>query len=330
LCVEEGCDTAALLTEECFVFPEDAAGENVAGVRWKVEPDRICQIVDTVIDLSAPSKTSLLQDLARRAAPVVNVDANFLFNALLQREELGSTGVGNGVALPHVRLEQVKNPFAIIVRLKHPIDFDAVDGQPVDLVCLVLLSKENESAQLNALAGIARRLRRPELLEELRRAPNRVVLYNLMTGRTGQYRSQWGHFTAAKIDRRRHGARSKRRELPKRLVTLGALAWQFDQPVVAFISSLWLWMAISLEFICADEHIGEAHHGRFAMPQELSRLRQVLAFAVLKASAAVAHACRTTMADPADRYRPEAHYMRGPGPKWRAKHAQSPRQIIWE
>jgi nitrogen PTS system EIIA component len=94
------------------------------------------------------------------------------------------------VALPHVRLEQVKNPFAIMVRLKHPIDFDAVDGQPVDLVCLVLLSKENESAQLNALAGIARRLRRPELLEELRQAPNRVVLYNLMTGRTGQYRSQ--------------------------------------------------------------------------------------------------------------------------------------------
>jgi mannitol/fructose-specific phosphotransferase system IIA component (Ntr-type) len=89
-----------------------------------VEPDRICQIVDTVIDLSAPSKTALLQDLARRAAPVVNVDANFLFNALLQREELGSTGVGNGVALPHVRLEQVKNPFAIMVRLKHPIDFE--------------------------------------------------------------------------------------------------------------------------------------------------------------------------------------------------------------
>jgi hypothetical protein len=58
------------------------------------------------------------------------------------------------------------------------------------------------------------------------------------------------------------------------------------------------------------------------MPQELSRLRQVLAFAVFKASAAVAHACRTAMADPADRYRPEAHYMRGPGPKWQAKQAQ--------
>jgi len=77
-----------------------------------------------------------------------------------------------------------------MVRLKDPINFDSIDGQPVDLVCLLLLSKEKESAQLNALAGIARRLRRPELLEELRRAPNRVVLYNVMIGRTGRYRSQ--------------------------------------------------------------------------------------------------------------------------------------------
>jgi PTS system nitrogen regulatory IIA component len=78
-----------------------------------VEPDRICQIIDTVVDLSAPSKKALLHDLARRAAPALNVDADVVFNALLQREELGSTGVGNGVALPHVRLEQVKNPFAM-------------------------------------------------------------------------------------------------------------------------------------------------------------------------------------------------------------------------
>jgi PTS system nitrogen regulatory IIA component len=163
---------------------------NVTGVRVKVDVEHICQIVDTVIDLSVHSKRALLRDLAHRAALVLKVDDDDVFNALLRREELGSTGVGNGVALPHVRLEQVKNPFGILVRLKEPIDFDAVDGQPVDLVCLLLLSKENESAQLNALAGIARRLRRPELLEELRRAPNRVVLYNLMIGSTGHYRSQ--------------------------------------------------------------------------------------------------------------------------------------------
>ena len=153
----------------------------------------ICQIVDTVVDLPVHSKSALLHDLAHRAALVLKVDDDTVFSALLKREELGSTGVGNGVALPHVRLEQVKKPFGILARLKQPIDFDAIDGQPVDLVCLLLLlllSKEKEQAQLNVLAAVARRLRTPELLEQLRRAPNRVVLYNVMVGRTGLYRSQ--------------------------------------------------------------------------------------------------------------------------------------------
>jgi PTS system nitrogen regulatory IIA component len=131
----------------------------------------------------------LLHDLSHGAALALKVDDAFVFDALLKREELGSTGVGNGVAIPHARLEQVKKPLGIMARLK-PIDFDSIDGQPVDLVCLVLLSKENEQAQLNTLAGVARRLRSPEVLEQMRRAANRVVLYNIMVGRTGQYRSQ--------------------------------------------------------------------------------------------------------------------------------------------
>jgi PTS system nitrogen regulatory IIA component len=89
-----------------------------------------------------------------------------------------------------VRLEQVKKPVAILARLKQPIDFASIDGQPVDLVCLLLLPRENEPTQPNALAAVARRLRMPELLEQLRRAPNHVVLYNLMVGRLGVYRSQ--------------------------------------------------------------------------------------------------------------------------------------------
>ena len=109
----------------------------------------LCQIVDTVVDLPVHSKSALLHDLAHRAALVLKVDDDTVFSALLKREELGSTGVGNGVALPHVRLEQVKKPFGIMARLKQPIDFDAIDGQPVDLVCLLLLSKEKEQAQLN-------------------------------------------------------------------------------------------------------------------------------------------------------------------------------------
>ena len=152
--------------------------------------EHICQIVDTVIDLPVRSKRALLHDLAHRAALVLKVDDDAVFGALLKREELGSTGVGNGVAIPHVRLEQVKKPFGIMARLKQPIDFDSIDGQPVDLVYLLLLSKEKEQAQLNVLAAVARKLRTPELLEQLRGAPNRVVLYNLMVGRAGRYQSQ--------------------------------------------------------------------------------------------------------------------------------------------
>jgi PTS system nitrogen regulatory IIA component len=83
----------------------------------------ICQIVDTVVDLPVHSKPALLHDLAHRAALVLKVDDDTVFSALLKREELGSTGVGNGVALPHVRLEQVKKPFGILARLKQPISY---------------------------------------------------------------------------------------------------------------------------------------------------------------------------------------------------------------
>ena len=74
------------------------------------------------------------------------------------------------------------------MRFREAIDLDSVDGQRVDLVCLVLLAKGNEGVQLTALASVARRLRTPTVLQELRRAPNRVVLYNVMMGRAGQSR----------------------------------------------------------------------------------------------------------------------------------------------
>ena len=111
--------------------------------------ENICPIVDTVIDLPLRDKRALLHDLGHRAALALKVDGAIVFNALLKREELGSTGIGNGVAIPHVRLEQVKKSFGIMARLRDPIDFDAVDGQLVDLVCLLMLSKENEAVQLS-------------------------------------------------------------------------------------------------------------------------------------------------------------------------------------
>src|SRR3981189_2141038 len=153
------------------------------GRRGQMNLDDTCPIIDAVTDLPLRDKRSVLQDVAHRAALALNVEDEVVFNALLKREELGSTGVGNGVAIPHVRLEQVKKPFGILMRLREPIDFNSVDGQRVDLVCLVLLAKGNEGVQLAALASVARRLRTPRILHDLRRAPNRVVLYNVMIDR---------------------------------------------------------------------------------------------------------------------------------------------------
>lgn len=89
--------------------------------------ENICPSVDTVIDLPLRDKRALLHDLGHRAALALNVDGAIVFNALLKREELGSTGIGNGVAIPHVRLEQVKKSSGAIEG--PPIDFNAVDGR---------------------------------------------------------------------------------------------------------------------------------------------------------------------------------------------------------
>jgi nitrogen PTS system EIIA component len=105
----------------------------------------LCQIVDTVVDLPVHSKSALLRDLAHRAALVLKVDDDTVFSALLKREELGSTGVGNAVALPHVRLEQVKKPFAILARLKHPTISTPSMGSPLtSSACCCCQKKRNQ------------------------------------------------------------------------------------------------------------------------------------------------------------------------------------------
>ena len=139
----------------------------------------ICQIVDTVVDLPAASKRALLHDLAHRAALVLKVDDDTVFGALLNREELGSTGVGNGVALPHARFTELKTPFGLLVRLRHRMDFDAIDDDPVDIVFLLLLP-EVGNAKGNALACVARALREAETLQLVRSADCPEALYRVV------------------------------------------------------------------------------------------------------------------------------------------------------
>ena len=136
---------------------------------------------DILVDVRASDKTQLLQELARRAAASLNLAAEQISAEILKREELGSTGTGGGVAIPHARIQGLKRTFGILVRLKNPIDFQAVDSKPVDLVFLLLLSAESAGVQLNALASVARKLRDAACLRSLRSAGGAADLYDVMT-----------------------------------------------------------------------------------------------------------------------------------------------------
>jgi nitrogen PTS system EIIA component len=131
---------------------------------------------DALIKARAPDKARLLQDLAARAAAALNLDANLVATELLKREALGSTGTGEGVAIPHARIPELKKPFGTLVRLRHAIDFDAIDGQPVDIVFLLLLP-QSQGDPLNALASVARKLRDPEAVRRIRNAADDDELY---------------------------------------------------------------------------------------------------------------------------------------------------------
>ncbi|WP_132251293.1 PTS sugar transporter subunit IIA [Methylobacterium segetis] len=133
--------------------------------------------------LRAAGKAALLGDLARRAARALPIDGAELLAALLRREDLGSTGVGDGVALPHARLEALARPFGILARLREPIAFDAIDEAPVDLVCLLLLPADAGGEHPNALACIARRLREPGIAAALRGARDAATLRAALCGR---------------------------------------------------------------------------------------------------------------------------------------------------
>jgi nitrogen PTS system EIIA component len=130
-----------------------------------------------MIDLRASDKARLLRELAGRAAAALGLSADLVANALSKREELGSTGTGGGVAIPHARLDDVTKPFGMLVRLARAIDFDAIDGQPVDIVFVLLLPVKSQGEQLNALACAARALRDPDALSDLRHAVDDAGLY---------------------------------------------------------------------------------------------------------------------------------------------------------
>jgi PTS system nitrogen regulatory IIA component len=132
---------------------------------------------NVLLQKRAADSRQLLHDLSQRAAACLGVDEAAIVAALLKREDLGSTGMGNGVAIPHARLEMVKKPFGLLVRLDQPIDFNAIDGRPVDLVFILLLPATGEGEHLGALALVARKLRVQDVLMKLRQGKSALELH---------------------------------------------------------------------------------------------------------------------------------------------------------
>ncbi len=137
---------------------------------------------DAVIaSLRVNSKKQALQELSERAAVVSGLQAREIFDALLQRERLGSTGVGDGIAIPHGKLPKCARIFGIFARLERPIDFEALDGLPVDLIFLLMAPENAGADHLKALALIARALRAPGLAAKLRETRDPSALFALLT-----------------------------------------------------------------------------------------------------------------------------------------------------
>ena len=142
---------------------------------YLISPDGV------IPSLKAKSKKQVLQELSSKAAAHTGLSERDIFDTLLQRERLGSTGVGQGVAIPHGKLTALEEITGLFVRLDEPIDFDAVDDQPVDLVFLLLAPESAGADHLKALARISRLLREPEAVKKLRSSSDCAALYSVLT-----------------------------------------------------------------------------------------------------------------------------------------------------
>jgi PTS system nitrogen regulatory IIA component len=137
--------------------------------------------------LRATSKKQALQELAHRAAEITGQPEKAIFNVLMKRERLGTTGVGNGVAVPHGKLASLDRLYGLFARLAHPIDFESIDDRPVDLIFVLLAPESSGADHLKALARVSRLLRDRTACEKLRATEDEDALYTLLTDTTASW-----------------------------------------------------------------------------------------------------------------------------------------------
>jgi len=131
--------------------------------------------------LRVSGKKQALQELASQAARLTGLPDGAIYEALLQRERLGSTGIGEGIAIPHGKLPGLTRIFGLMARLDKPVNFEALDSQPVDVLFLLLAPEGAGADHLKALARVARVLREPGLIERVRATRDAAALYAIMT-----------------------------------------------------------------------------------------------------------------------------------------------------
>jgi nitrogen PTS system EIIA component len=131
--------------------------------------------------LKVNSKKQALQELAARAATLTGRGEREILEILQQREKLGSTGVGGGIAIPHGKLPKLERLFGLFARLDRPIDFESLDAQPVDLIFLLLAPEAAGADHLKALARVARLLRDPDTAKKLRESRDAEAIYAVLT-----------------------------------------------------------------------------------------------------------------------------------------------------
>ena len=135
--------------------------------------------------LRVSGKKEGLQELAKRAAALTQLPERQIFDVILERERLGTTGVGGGIAIPHGRLPKLDRIYGLFARLEQPIDFESIDEQPVDLIFMLLAPETAGADHLKALARVSRMLRDRSVTEKLRGSDGRDALYALLTDSNG-------------------------------------------------------------------------------------------------------------------------------------------------
>jgi nitrogen PTS system EIIA component len=136
--------------------------------------------------LKVNGKKQAIQELAARAAKLSGQNERVIFETLMQREKLGSTGVGSGIAIPHGKLPKLEKLFGLFARLDRPIDFESLDGQPVDLIFLLLAPEAAGADHLKALARVARLLRDADVVRKLRDSQDAEALYAVLAMQSSQ------------------------------------------------------------------------------------------------------------------------------------------------